>query len=332
MTDHKHYSDYHSYMDGRIVIYKRNDHKTPRFSARFKIPNQIGGIVKSTKTADKDKAYKIAKEMYYDLEGKFQRGEVLMKLPFSKVFNDWVSLRLVEGIDKVYTFDDIRSSKKHILKFFNDRDIRKVDNFLINEFFAKRQSDTPKPSASTLKQEARRLNGILTFAYNNGLIKDIPHFPSISAKPNPRPDFTQEEYNKLVQSMGDFVDEVKANKAHGTVTSPHTIKQRGVEKKIILPGENKTNKDPKLMALVARSHRWLQNLKDGQVKNIAEIAANEIMDDGDVSRFIQYAFLAPEIVTSIFEGKQPLDLTSEKLKRLGSLPHAWSEQKSRLGY
>ena len=117
-----------------------------------------------------------------------------------------------------------------------------------------------------------------------------------------------------------------------SITSPHTIKRRGVEKKIILPGEKKTNKDPKLMTLVARSLRWLQSLKDGQVKNIAEIAANENMDDGDVSRFIQFAFLAPEIVTSIFEGKQPVDLNSEKLKRLGSLPHSWSEQKSRLGY
>ena len=116
------------------------------------------------------------------------------------------------------------------------------------------------------------------------------------------------------------------------INSSHTIKRRGVEKKIILPGENKTHKDQNLMCLIARSHKWLQNLKKGQVKSIAEIAANENMDDGDVSRFIQFAFLAPEIVTSIFEGKQPADLTSEKLKRLGSLPHCWSEQKSRLGF
>lgn len=214
MTEHKHYSEYHSYMDGRIVLYKRKDHKTPKFSARFKIPNRIGVIVKSTKTPDKDKAYKIAKELYYDLEGKFHRGEALKKLPFSKVFNDWVSLRLIEGKDKVYTFDDIRSSKKHILKFFNDHDVRKIDNFFINEFFAKRQSYTPKPSASTLKQEARRLSSILSFAHNNGSIKEIPRLPSITAKPNPRPDFTQEEFNRLVKSMRVFVEEVKANSFH----------------------------------------------------------------------------------------------------------------------
>jgi len=117
-----------------------------------------------------------------------------------------------------------------------------------------------------------------------------------------------------------------------SIVSSHTISKRGVEKKIIVPGKAKTNKDPKLMALVARSHKWIQSLKDGRVSSIAEIAATENMDDGDVSRFIQFAFLAPEIVTSIFEGTQPTDLTTEKLKRLGSLPHSWSEQKSRLGY
>ena len=110
------------------------------------------------------------------------------------------------------------------------------------------------------------------------------------------------------------------------------MKRRGVEKKIILPGNNTINKDQNLMALIARSYRWLQDLKEGRVNNITEIAANEKMDNGDASRFIQFAFLAPEIVTSIFEGRQPLDLTSEKLKRLGSLPHSWSDQKSRLGY
>jgi len=117
-----------------------------------------------------------------------------------------------------------------------------------------------------------------------------------------------------------------------SIKSPHNMKRRGVEKKIILPGNNTISKDQNLMALIARSHRWLHDLKEGRVNNITEIAANENMDDGDVSRFIQFAFLAPEIVTSIFEGRQPLDLTSEKLKRLGSLPRSWSEQKSRLGY
>ena len=214
MNGHKHYSEYYEYMDGRIVIYKRRDHKNPKFTARLKIPNRVGFIVKSTKTGDNDKAYKIAKEMYYDFEGKFQRGEVINKLPFEKVFQDWEALRLIEGKEKVYTFDDIRSTKKHILKFFNDYDIRKIDNFVINDYFAQRQNDEPTPSASTIRQDVRRLKSILTFAYKNKIITDIPNFPKINGKIKTRPDFTQKEYDKLVRSMRKFVDDVKGNPFH----------------------------------------------------------------------------------------------------------------------
>ncbi|MCB2092248.1 MAG: hypothetical protein KDF58_12420, partial [Alphaproteobacteria bacterium] len=116
------------------------------------------------------------------------------------------------------------------------------------------------------------------------------------------------------------------------IQSAHQIRRRGQEKKIIIPGNHKTNKDEKLIALICRSHSWLQELKNGSVKTISEIATHENMDDGDVSRFIQFAFLSPEIVTSIFEGKHPTNLTVEKLKRLGTLPYCWTEQKTRLGF
>lgn len=112
----------------------------------------------------------------------------------------------------------------------------------------------------------------------------------------------------------------------------HQIKRRGQERKIIIQGAQQSNKDLKLISLVSRSYRWLQDIKNGQVKTISEIAKIERMDDGDASRFFQFTFLAPEIVTSILEGTQPADLTVEKLKRLGTLPLCWSEQKSRLGY
>ena len=66
MTEHKHYLEYYEYMDGRVVLYKRRDHRTPKFTARLKIEGRVGYIVKSTKTKDKDKAYQLAKDWYYD--------------------------------------------------------------------------------------------------------------------------------------------------------------------------------------------------------------------------------------------------------------------------
>lgn len=51
--DHKHYDDYVDVRgDGRIVMYKRNDHKTrPKWMVRIKLSNTKGYLVKSTRTA-----------------------------------------------------------------------------------------------------------------------------------------------------------------------------------------------------------------------------------------------------------------------------------------
>lgn len=43
-----------------------------------------------------------------------------------------------------------------------------------------------------------------------------------------------------------------------------------------------------------------------------------------------FPFLAPDIVEAIVKGRQPLDLTSEKLKRLGILPMDWQGQREAL--
>jgi len=43
-------------------------------------------------------------------------------------------------------------------------------------------------------------------------------------------------------------------------------------------------------------------------------------------------FLAPDIVESIFAGRQPVELTPEKLKRLRNLPQSWEEQRQLLGF
>jgi hypothetical protein len=50
------------------------------------------------------------------------------------------------------------------------------------------------------------------------------------------------------------------------------------------------------------------------------------LDEGDVSRFLPPAFLAPDIVEAILAGRQPLELTSEMLKRFLSLPAFFQER------
>jgi len=54
------------------------------------------------------------------------------------------------------------------------------------------------------------------------------------------------------------------------------------------------------------------------------------VDERYVSRILSCAFLAPDIVEAILEGRQPPQLTVEKL-RFGA-PLLWAEQREQFGF
>lgn len=117
-----------------------------------------------------------------------------------------------------------------------------------------------------------------------------------------------------------------------TITLPVQLKRRGVEMRIVLPGQEQDNskRDGALTKLIAQAYIWFDQLKSGS--SITDIAKANAMDIADISRTLPLAFLAPDIVTGILNGNHPVDLTAEKLKHLRPLPHLWSEQKHALGF
>ena len=115
--------------------------------------------------------------------------------------------------------------------------------------------------------------------------------------------------------------------------TPMSIRRRGVESKIILSGTSTAPAhDIGLINLVADTYKWFGRIASGEVATVREISREAEADEGDVSRFLPLAFLAPDIVEAILNGKQPVDLTAEKLKRLRSLPKSWEEQRQLLGF
>jgi hypothetical protein len=42
--------------------------------------------------------------------------------------------------------------------------------------------------------------------------------------------------------------------------------------------------------------------------------------------------LAPDIVTGVLEGRQPVELTTSRLKWIGNLPPSWAAQRQLLGF
>jgi len=50
------------------------------------------------------------------------------------------------------------------------------------------------------------------------------------------------------------------------------------------------------------------------------------------SRLLRLAFLAPDIVLTIFEGRQPKELSTSRLIAMTDLPLDWVEQRQVLGF
>jgi hypothetical protein len=82
---------------------------------------------------------------------------------------------------------------------------------------------------------------------------------------------------------------------------------------------------------IVRAHKWFNDLVSGRVNNFAEIASQEGIDKSYVSRVMNLAFLAPDIIESIISGRQPADLNVEKLTKRIDLPLDWEQQRQLLG-
>jgi site-specific DNA recombinase len=104
-------------------------------------------------------------------------------------------------------------------------------------------------------------------------------------------------------------------------------------KEIIVPGDAgapPTRLDRSLVLAVARGRTWASALRRGEYADTAEIAGKCDLTEAYVRRILRLAFLAPDIVESIAEGRQPRGLTLQRL--LAPVPLAWPDQRRRFGF
>jgi len=119
------------------------------------------------------------------------------------------------------------------------------------------------------------------------------------------------------------------------LTVPFTLKRRGIEAKLILDSDDHTrppNRDPALIKAVARAYAWNKKLITGEVKSIRALAETTGLTRPYVKRLLKLAFLSPEIVETILAGRQPVDLTTQRLTRFSRIPGSWAEQRIAFGF
>jgi site-specific DNA recombinase len=130
------------------------------------------------------------------------------------------------------------------------------------------------------------------------------------------------------------VDPVLSEVPPFLVAAPLRLQRRGPELRIVLQGSAAPppKPDPLLVQRLIEARAHVADYFDpGQGLSLSAIARRAGVHVGDVSRALQLAFLAPDLVEAILDGTQPVDLTPERLKRARELPLLWDEQRAMLG-
>ncbi len=107
------------------------------------------------------------------------------------------------------------------------------------------------------------------------------------------------------------------------ILAPFRLRRRGVETKLVLGNPTKSV-DRTLLRNIRNALSWLNRIKAG--KTYEEIATEDAIPTDRVRKAIRYAFLAPDIVRAIVEGRQPVGLTSSYLLH-HPLPDDWEKQR-----
>jgi hypothetical protein len=113
------------------------------------------------------------------------------------------------------------------------------------------------------------------------------------------------------------------------LTAAVDFKRRGIASKIVVPGSAQQNQaskcDPALIKAIARGRAWFDELATGRARSLRDLAERDGISRRYIRRLVDVAFLSPQLVDTILQGRQPVELTATRLTEL-DLPLDWTEQ------
>lgn len=128
---------------------------------------------------------------------------------------------------------------------------------------------------------------------------------------------------------------IPASTSNLVIDCPAIKVRRGQQHRLIIPpahaSDAVSNRDPKLIAMLAEARTALALIKSDPNKSVRVIAAAHKRCAIRLGKLTRLACLAPEIVIAINEGRQPLALTPRRLLD-ADLPLCWQKQKQVLGF
>jgi DNA invertase Pin-like site-specific DNA recombinase len=106
------------------------------------------------------------------------------------------------------------------------------------------------------------------------------------------------------------------------------MKRRGVETRLVIPGEavRASQSDPALLRALSRGYQWFGELASGRVASTKQIAAREGLSHSYVRHVVPLGLLAPKVMEAICAGQQSVTISAERLKDHARLPIEWDAQ------
>lgn len=101
---------------------------------------------------------------------------------------------------------------------------------------------------------------------------------------------------------------------------------------VVPPNYRVSSEHPKLPLIkaVARAHGWYEKVIQGKAFDVRSLARDAGLTERYIGKVFRCAFLAPDIVEAILAGRQPHDLSFEKLCQ--DIPLSWVKQREQLGF
>ena len=115
---------------------------------------------------------------------------------------------------------------------------------------------------------------------------------------------------------------------------PVRLRRSGREIRMVIDGPDPfaAKPDVRLIRLLLRARRFNATLAQGEGVSFAALAEREGVGRSYFTRLLRLSYLAPDITQAILDGRQPSDLTAEKLLEHSRLPLAWLDQRIVLGF
>jgi site-specific DNA recombinase len=116
---------------------------------------------------------------------------------------------------------------------------------------------------------------------------------------------------------------------------PARLHRAGMEIRMLIDGTDPfaaVKPNARLIKLLVRAHRFNTTLVQSDGLAFAALAMREGVSRSYFTRVVRLSYLAPDITQAILEGRQPHDLTAEKLLAHSRLPLGWHDQRTALGF